>query len=88
MTEVMSDLTSFRSIIELWGPKDAHGARLDLANEIGVSAGMVTKWWQRDSIPAEYWSSLLATDKVRAAGATPDLFVRLAAGEVAEEVRA
>ena len=80
----MSDLTSFRSIIELWGAKDAHGARLAMANEIGVSAGMVTKWWQRDTIPAEYWSGLLETERAREAGVTSDLLTRFAAREPAE----
>ena len=77
----MTDLTSFRSLIELWGPKDAHGARLALASEIGVSAGMVTKWWQRDWVPPEYWSSILETTKAQAAGASADLLTRFAARE-------
>lgn len=81
MSEVMSDLTSFRSIIELWGPKDAHGARLAMANEVGVSAGMVTKWWQRNAIPAEYWSSILITEKAQSAGATAELLTSLASRE-------
>lgn len=83
----MADLSSFRDVIELWGPKDAHGARLALGTEIGVSAGAVTKWWQRDWIPSEYWSPILGTDKARSAGVTADLLTRLAARE-AVEVRA
>lgn len=86
--EVMSDLTSFRSIIELWGAKDAHGARLALGAEIGASAGMVTKWWQRNSIPADWWSAVLATEKARTAGVSADLLARLAAREIPEEIRA
>lgn len=81
----MCDLTSFRSIIELWGPKDAHGARIAMGNDIGVSAAVVTKWWQRDSIPPEYWSSIVSTEKAVAAGATAELLVRLAAREVVED---
>jgi hypothetical protein len=84
MEEIMTDLTSFRSIIELWGPKDAHGARLALASEIGASAGMVTKWWQRDSIPAEWWASLLVTPRAIEAGLTADVLTALAARESAE----
>lgn len=80
----MTDLTSFRSIIELWGPKDAHGARLAMGSEIGASAGTVTKWWQRDWIPSEYWSAVLATDKAREAGVSADLLTSLAAREVVE----
>ncbi len=80
----MNDLTSFRAIIELWGPKDAHGARLAMGSEIGASAGTVTKWWQRDWIPPEYWSSILATEKARGAGVTADLMTSLAAREPVE----
>ena len=79
----MSEITSFRSVIELWGPKDAHGARLAMASEIGASAGMVTKWWQRDWIPSEWWASILATEKVRTAGVTADLLIAFAAREEA-----
>lgn len=84
MSEVMTDLTSFRSIVEIWGPRDAHGARLAMASEIGVTAGVVTKWWQRDSVPPEYWSAILATDKAREAGVTAELLTRLAARDIAE----
>ncbi len=83
-SEVMSDLTSFRSIIELWGAKDAHGARIAMGNDIGVSAAVITKWWQRDSIPPEYWSAIVSTEKAAEAGATADLLVRLAAREIVE----
>jgi hypothetical protein len=79
----MSEITSFRSVIELWGPKDAHGARLAMASEIGASAGMVTKWWQRDWIPSEWWASILLTEKVRTAGVTADLLTAFAAREEA-----
>lgn len=85
MTRSMSDLTSFRSIIELWGPKDAPGARIALASELpGASPTQVSKWWQRDNIPAEYWSALLSTDKAREAGVSSDLLTCLAAREIVE----
>lgn len=80
----MMEITSFRDVIELWGPKDAHGARLAMGSEIGVSAGTVTKWWQRRWIPPEYWASVLATDKARDAGVTADLLTALASRETAE----
>ena len=82
----MSQITSFRSVIELWGPKDAHGARLAMASEIGASAGMVTKWWQRDWIPAEWWSPILLTEKAQSADVSADLLTRFAARR--EEARA
>ena len=80
----MSEITSFRSVIELWGPKDAHGARLAMASEIGASAGMVTKWWQRDSVPAEWWSAILATEMAAGKGVTAELLTALAAREPIE----
>ncbi len=81
----MCDLASFRSIIELWGPKDASGARIALAAElVDVSPTQVSKWWQRDNIPAEYWASLLSTEKAKAAGVTSDLLTGLAAREPIE----
>lgn len=81
----MTQITSFRSIIELWGPKDAHGARRDMASEIGASSAIVTKWWQRNWIPPEWWSSVLSTERAQSAGVTADLLTALAAREVAEE---
>jgi len=84
----MAQITSFRSVIELWGPKDAHGARLAMASEIGASAGMVTKWWQRDWIPSEWWASILATEKARSAEVSADLLTAFAARQPLDEARA
>ena len=80
----MTQITSFRSVIELWGPKDAHGARLAMGSEIGASAGTVTKWWQRDWIPSEWWASVLVTEKARSAGVTAEMLTAFAAREPAE----
>jgi len=80
----MTQITSFRSVIELWGPKDAHGARLAMGSEVGASAGTVTKWWQRDWIPAEWWTAVVATDRARAAGVSVEVLAALAAREVTE----
>lgn len=82
----MSKITSFKDVIELWGPKDAYGARLSMASEIGASAGMVTKWWQRDWIPPEWWASILATEKARSVELSADLLTNFAARR--EEARA
>ena len=88
----MSDITSFRAIIELWGPENAWGAREAMAADVGASASVVTKWWQRKTIPAEWWSAVLATNKVREAGVTAETLTSFAAREVVEgntdEVRA
>jgi DNA-binding transcriptional regulator YdaS (Cro superfamily) len=83
----MADLTSFRAIIELWGT--SMGSRIALAAEMpNVSPTQVSKWWQRDFIPPEYWSELLAIERATDAGVTAELLARLAAREVAEGARA
>ena len=69
----MSELTTFRSIIELWPKREQLGA------EIGIAATSVSKWWQRDSIPAEWWASLLSLPKAREAGLTAEFLADLAA---------
>jgi hypothetical protein len=75
----MTEITSFREVVELWGAKDAHGARIAMASEVGASAGVVAKWWQRDFIPPEYWPAVTSTDKARETGVTAELLARLAA---------
>jgi hypothetical protein len=57
-----------------------------MAAEIGAPVHATRKWAQRDRIPDEWWSSVLASEKARGAGVTADLLVRLAARP--EEVRA
>lgn len=74
----MADLTSFRAIIELWGT--SHGSRIAMAADLpGASATQVTKWWQRDNIPAEWWSGLLAAPTAIEAGVTAEILTALAA---------
>lgn len=76
----MADLASFRAIIELWG-----NSRGDMAAELpGTTATQVSKWWQRDSIPPEYWSELLKTSHAIDAGVTAEVLTGLAAREPAE----
>ena len=64
---------SFRSIIDLWPSADA------MAGEIGAGVAAVRKWSQRDRIPAEWWSAVLATPRVRQARVTAELMALLAA---------
>jgi uncharacterized protein YjcR len=78
----MSDLASFRAIVELWDKREA------LASALGVSPSQVSKWWQRDNIPAEYWASLLGTELARAAGISADRLAALAARKIGLEFRA
>jgi len=66
--------TSFRSIIDLWPSVDA------MADEIGASAMAVRKWWQRNRIPAEWWSAVLSAPRVKKAHiTTAELLAALAA---------
>lgn len=76
----MTDLASFRSIIELWPSREA------MAADIEAKAAAVSKWWQRDSVPAEWWSSLLATGIAVDAGLNAEALTALAArkSEVAD----
>lgn len=66
--------TSFRSIIDLWPSTDA------MADELRASPMAVRKWWQRNRIPAEWWSAVLSAPRVKAAHIiTADLLAALAA---------
>lgn len=69
----MSQPTSFRSIIELWTSREV------LADDIGAKPSQVSKWWQRDSIPAEWWSAVLGTAVGKANGLTAAMMTTLAA---------
>lgn len=75
----MSDLTSFQKIIELWPSREAMAADIPDAG-----AWTVSKWWQRNTIPSEWWLAVLATDKARDAGLNAELLAKLAAREPAE----
>lgn len=66
-------ITSFRELIALWDSRDA------MASDVGAKVPTVTKWSQRDSVPAEWWSPILATDVAVRAGITAETFVALAA---------
>lgn len=66
-------ITSFRKLIDLWDSREA------MASDIGAKAYVVSKWWQRKSVPAEWWSPILATDVAAKAGVTAETFVALAA---------
>lgn len=55
-----------------------------MAADLGTTAFVVSKWWQRRSIPAEWWSAVLSTDKARDSGISADLLTGLAAREPIE----
>ena len=70
---VEAEAISFRSIIDLWPSADA------MAGEIGAGVAAVRKWSQRDRIPAEWWSDVLAAPRVKKAHITAELMAMLAA---------
>jgi hypothetical protein len=58
-----------------------------MASEVGARAPAISKWWQRDNIPSEWWTRVLATEKCRSAGISADDLAKLAAKQV-DEARA
>lgn len=74
----MTDLATFKEVIELWPSREA------MASDIGAASWAVSKWWQRDSLPAEWWSRVLGTDRAAKAGLTAEHLTFLAAREPAE----
>lgn len=82
MDDSMTEFTSFRHVIELWERREALAAELP-----EVTASQVSKWWQRDNIPSEWWTRILSTERANSAGVTSDLLARLAAREPAEVAR-
>ena len=68
----MSAPLSFKSIIELWPTREAMAAAL------GEDSRLISKWWQRDRIPAERWEHILALSTVVDAGLTAEHLIRLA----------
>src|SRR5580698_465246 len=69
----MSAPSSFKSIIELWPTREA------MAAELGEDSRLISKWWQRDKIPAERWARILALPTVVDADITAEHLIRLAA---------
>ena len=50
-----------------------------MADEVGAGVAAVRKWAQRDRIPAEWWSAVLAAPRVKKARITAELMATLAA---------
>ena len=75
----MISISSFRELIELWETREA------MAADIGAKASAVSKWWQRDSIPAEWWAPVLATAIASRSKIKPETLVKLAARTSEEE---
>jgi len=67
-----TQIKSFRDLIELWPTREA------LAAEIGAKSSAVSKWWQRDSVPAEWWAPILSSEVAIRARLRADVLIDLA----------
>lgn len=72
------EISRFRDVVALWPSKEA------MASDVAAKVPTVAKWVQRDSIPAEYWSSILRTEVATRSGLTSDVLTKLASREIAE----
>jgi len=70
-----TEIKSFRDLIELWPTREA------LAAEIGANSSTVSKWWQRDSVPAEWWAPILSSEVAIRARLRADALIDLASVE-------
>lgn len=70
-------IRTFRDVIDLW-PSAA-----ELALAIGTSAEAVKKWRQRNSIPAEWWMSIVKSAP-GGAHVTADVLASLASRDLRE----
>lgn len=77
-----SPIASFRDVIDLWASREAMASDLNCGG-----SSKVRKWWQRNTIPSDWWTRVLETDVAKAAELSADLFARLAA-KSPEEARA
>jgi hypothetical protein len=66
-------INSFRALIELWPSREG------MAADIGAKSSAVSKWWQRDSVPAEWWAPILATDTAIRSRVRAEALIDLAA---------
>ena len=68
----MSKITSFKDVIKLWDSQEA------FASEIGINLPAVRKWWQRDSIPVDWWAAVIRSSVGRKNGLSAEKFVAFA----------
>lgn len=81
MSAGMTQFTSFCAIIELWPSREALAADVNAGPN---GANRVSKWFQRDFIPADWWVAVLGTQRAIEAGVTAEILTALAAREPAE----
>jgi hypothetical protein len=75
-------ISSFRALIKLWPSYER------MAADIGAKSSTVSKWWQRDSVPAEWWAPILSTDIAIKSRLRPETLIDLAARSPATEENA
>lgn len=46
-------MNSFRDVIDLWD------TRVSFAADVGISPVRASAWWQRDSIPPDWWNRVI-----------------------------
>lgn len=79
----MAEIRSFRDVIDLWASKEAMAVDLRAIDPV-ANASAISKWWQRDAIPAEWWASLLATEVGRNNSLNAEMLTTFAAREPIE----
>jgi hypothetical protein len=71
---MMRAMQTFSAIVKAWG-------RDTLAADLGVPKERVRAWERFDTIPDEYWKSILEKAPGRNIPLSPDLLIELAARE-------
>lgn len=70
--------SSFREVVELWGKRET------MAEDLGVPSNLVSKWWQRDRIPAGWWPLVVASPIAKVSGVSLALLADFAALDLEE----
>lgn len=65
-------MQTFRAVIDSWP------SRTVLADDVGVTRGLVQQWWNRDRIPDDWWRAVVAAAGRRGLGVTLELLAQLA----------
>lgn len=57
--EKITEVRSFRDVIDLWASEGPYGARRAFADDIGFDRNTVRGWYHRDTIPPEAWEIVI-----------------------------
>lgn len=75
-------MNSNRQIIELWETRSA------FADDIKIKEGTASAWWQRDSIPKEFWKAIVEAAKTRKfKGVTLEVLADIAAKSLPSDAK-